>query len=144
MKNSSNADQAFGQWLRKELEARGYNLSPRGGGQTRFAEDSGISRPTISRLLKGTGEQDINTLTQLAEALGLRLGVVLVRAGILSDSDLQAVQHPPAGESRITPEDAATQLGITDEQQRDLFVAMTRTLQQQRQRSGDGDHAAEQ
>ncbi|MFD8005715.1 helix-turn-helix domain-containing protein [Streptomyces mirabilis] len=143
MKNKPD-NQAFAKWFRQELEARGYNLSQRGGGQTRFAEASGISRATVSRLLNGTGEQDINTLTQVAEALGLRLGAVLVRAGILSDSDLQAVQHPPAGQSRITPEDAATQLGITDDQQRDLFVAMTRTLQQQRQRQGDGDHAAEQ
>ncbi|MFE7853713.1 helix-turn-helix domain-containing protein [Streptomyces sp. NPDC057403] len=120
----------FGLWLRQQLETRGYDLGIRGGGQTRFAEESGIGRATISRILSGQGATDTKVLGQLAAALHIPLGEVLVRAGILDPSELRAVQEPPApGERRITPEQAADELGLTDEHRRRLFVNMTQTLQ---------------
>ncbi|MCX5362916.1 helix-turn-helix transcriptional regulator [Streptomyces sp. NBC_00124] len=124
----SRAD--FGRWLRQQLESRGYDLRIRGGGQGKFAEDSGIGRATISRILSGQGATDTRVLAQLAAALHIPLGEVLVRAGILDPSELRAVQEPPApGERRITPEQAAEELGLTDEHRRRLFVNMTQTLQ---------------
>jgi transcriptional regulator with XRE-family HTH domain len=121
---------AFGDWLRQQLESRGYDLGPRGGGQTRFAEDSGLGRATISRILSGQGATDTGVLAQLAKALHIPLGEVLVRAGILNPGELSAVQTPPApGTRRITAEQAADELGITDATQRALFVNMTHTLQ---------------
>lgn len=121
--------QSFAQWLREQLEARGYDLGIRGGGQTRFAADSGISRPTVSRLLSGTAGHDVRSMQLLAEALRVPLGEILVRAGILDATELAAVATPEPGARRITPEQAADELGIKDEQARALFVSMTHTLQ---------------
>lgn len=121
--------ETFPDWLRDQLTRRGYDVtSPRGGGQTRFAERSGISRATVSRLLRGEGTTDIQTLTLLAEALSRPLSDVLVRAGVLDERELRAAQHPP-GDRRITPEEAADELGITDPQARAVFISMTETLQ---------------
>jgi transcriptional regulator with XRE-family HTH domain len=119
----------FALWLRQQLESRGFDLGIRGGGQSRFAEESGIGRATISRILSGQGATDTAVLARLAEALHISLGEVLVRAGILNPSELTAVNNPPAGARRITPDQAADELGITDAQQRRLFLAMTQTLQ---------------
>jgi hypothetical protein len=65
----------------------------------------------------------------LAAALQIPLGEVLVRAGVLDEADLRAVQNPTTGPRRITPEQAADELGIDDEQSRRLFVNMAQTLQ---------------
>ncbi|WHM36285.1 helix-turn-helix transcriptional regulator [Streptomyces sp. BPTC-684] len=119
----------FAAWLHDQLTRRGYDLRPRGGGQTRFADDSRIGRATISRILSGQGATDTRILALLSEALRLPLGEVLVRAGILDESELRAVQDPTPGSRRITPEQAADELGIDDGQSRRLFISMTETLQ---------------
>lgn len=117
-------------WLHAQLSARGYDLSTRGGARTRFADDSGIGRATISRILNGQGATDIRVLTQLAAALGTPLGTVLIIAGLVTPDDLQAIQHPhPNPEQRITPEQAADRLGITDPTQRAVFLASVAALQ---------------
>ncbi|CAL9530891.1 helix-turn-helix domain-containing protein [Streptomyces sp. enrichment culture] len=126
MKNSS-AD--FAVWLTHELTARGYDVAnTRSGARARFAADSGLSPSTVSRLLRGYGATDIGTLTTLAKGLGIPLGEVLVRAGVLSREELDAVQHPPTGPRRITPEQAADELGIEDDQARRIFLGMVDTL----------------
>ncbi|MEU3917086.1 helix-turn-helix transcriptional regulator [Streptomyces sp. NPDC029004] len=122
----------FAAWLHEQLSRRGYDLSgPRSGGKSAFASASGISASTVGRLLRGDHVTDTRVLAMLANALNVPLGEVLVRAGVLNQSELQAVQHPPAGRPGITPEQAADELGITDEQSRRLFIAMTNTLQRQ-------------
>ncbi|WP_371652469.1 MULTISPECIES: helix-turn-helix domain-containing protein [unclassified Streptomyces] len=134
----------FAVWLRDQLTRRGYDLRPRGGGQTRFADDSGIGRATISRILSGQGANDTRVLALLSEALRLPLGEVLVRSGILDESELRAVQHPTPGSRRITPEQAADELGIADEQSRRLFINMTETLQRTPSPTHNEGRAAEQ
>jgi len=121
---------SFGDWLHAQLTARGYDLSgPRSGGKSAFASASGISAPTVGRMLRGDHVTDTRILALLAKTLGVPLGEVLVRAGVLAESELRAVQHPPKTDRQITPEQAADELGITDEQSRRLFVSMTETLQ---------------
>lgn len=143
-RTTEDAARHFAAWLREQLIARGYDLGIRGGGQTKFAEDSGIGRPTISRMLAGHGTADTRTLALLADALRLPLPAVLVAAGILTESELSAVRTPTPGASRITPEQAADELGILDEQSRRLFVNMAATLQRTSPpATGDADRAAE-
>lgn len=138
--SDTEARAEFGLWLRQQLESRGYDLRMRGGGQGKFAEDSGIGRATISRILSGQGATDTKVLAQLAASLHIPLGEVLVRAGILDPSELRAVQEPPSpGERRITAEQAAEELGLTDEHRRRLFVNMTQTLQRT---PPEGGHSA--
>ncbi|MFE4205391.1 helix-turn-helix domain-containing protein [Streptomyces goshikiensis] len=143
MERSTRATPAqFAEWLRQQLTARGYDLRPRGGGQTKFADDSGIGRATISRILGGHGATDTRVLALLAEALGAPLSEVLVRAGILDATELDAVQNPGTTGRRITPEQAADELGIRDEQARRVFLSMTATLQRETPRkNGEGNLA---
>lgn len=134
----------FAAWLREQLTRAGYDLSLRGGGQTRFAEASGISRATISRMLAGQGATDTRTLTLLSDALRVPLPTVLVRAGVLTEDELKGVHTPTSGPRRITPEQAADELGISDPQARDLFISMTETLRRSRSTHEQGGRAVEQ
>lgn len=123
---------ALASWLQQQLTTRGYDISgPRTGGRGAFATDSGISPSTVGRLLRGDKVTDTRVLALLAAALRVPLGEVLVRAGVLNEGELRAVQHPTTGSRRITPEQAADELGITDSQARRLFVSMAETLQRQ-------------
>lgn len=134
MKNNNHGqaatERAFAAWLHDQLTRRGYDLSGlRSGGKSAFAADSGISPSTVGRLLRGDNVTDTRVLGLLAKALHVPLGEVLVRAGILDERELAIVRDPQPGERRITPEQAADELGITDEQARRVFVSMTETLQ---------------
>lgn len=82
-------------WLRRELPRHGYNLEgTRAGGMSRFADDSGVSRPSVSRLLSGTGgEPSLDTLQAFGRALGYSLGQMLVNAGYLDREELKDLQE---------------------------------------------------
>ncbi|MEU9306920.1 helix-turn-helix transcriptional regulator [Streptomyces sp. NPDC048256] len=120
----------FGAWLAQRLESLGYNLSgPRSGGRSAFAEQSGISASTVTRLLRGDMPTDTRILRTLAEAISVPYPEVLVRAGVLTPDELAAVQRPTAPPGgRLTPEQAADELGITDPAERKVFVNMAKTL----------------
>lgn len=106
MKKTHPSDGTFGSWLHTELQRKGYDLGLRGGGRTRFAADSGISPSTVGRLLRNEGATDTRVLAAIAETLGYPLGTVLVRAGILTEADLDAISErrdttqPPSHLSR--------------------------------------------
>lgn len=129
MEHEQTGPHALAAWLRDTLTARGYDLSARGGGRTRFAAEAGLGRATVSRILSGHGAADIRVLTQISEALSEPLGPILVRAGLLTPNDLAAVQAPPRNSHRLTPDQAADALGITDPVRREVFTAQVRALQ---------------
>lgn len=108
--------ESFGRWLRDRMIQRDYNLSARGGGQRRLAEQTGLAPATISRLLAGTAlSPDPESLRRIAEVLTLPFGEVLIRAGVLTADELNAVQTaPPSDRPSLTPADAAAALGIDD------------------------------
>ncbi|KAF0795845.1 hypothetical protein P405_00340 [Streptomyces sp. FR-008] len=81
----------------------------------------------MTRLLRGEMPTDTRILRTLAEAIDVPLGEVLIRAGVITPDELAEVQRPVAA-SRITPEQAADQLGITDPAERKVFVNMAQTL----------------
>lgn len=133
MEQDTNAQSAqrFAAWLRDQLTVRGYNLSARGGGQRRFAKDSGITPSTVSRVLSGEGSTDTRTLERIATALNLSLAEVMVRAGVLTPADLQAVTHRDPTRPPMTPDEAADELGITDPHARRVFTATINALRTQ-------------
>ncbi|WP_019054988.1 helix-turn-helix domain-containing protein [Streptomyces prunicolor] len=139
--NSGENDRAtpeqFGTWLRSQIDQRGYDLAPKGGGQSRFAEAAGLSNSTVSRILRGQAVTETRTLQAIATALRLPLAEVLVAAGVLSARELHDVRNPTST-NPLTPETAADELGITDPQSRRLFVNMTATLREQRAENGEG------
>lgn len=127
----------FAAWVKDQITRQGYDVSGlRSGGRTRFAAASGISPATVGRLLNGTDVKDIKVLAQLAKALDAPLGDVLVRAGILEETELRAVQDPPPTPHPITPDEAADALGIKDDLDRELFRNTVDTLRRRRRRSG--------
>lgn len=135
---------AFAAWLSQELVRRGYDVTGlRSGGRSRFAADSGISASTVGRLLRGEAVTDTRVLGTLASALEKPLAEILVRTGVITDEQLYDVQHPTTDTARkISPEEAANDLGITDPHKRELFLNMTRTLQEQSD-TGEGEARAE-
>ena len=129
----------FGAWLTHRLEELGYNLSgARSGGRAAFAADSGLSPSTVTRLLRDEMPTDTRILRTLAEAIRVPYPEVLVRAGVLTAEELAAVQRPttPPG-GRLTPEQAADELGITDPAERKVFVSMTKTLRRNTPEDGE-------
>ncbi|MGE9695950.1 helix-turn-helix domain-containing protein [Streptomyces sp. CH6] len=139
----SNAAEEFATWLRARLDERGYDLRPRGGGQSRFATDAGIGHGTVSRLLRGQAAPETRVLQLIAEALRVPLAEVLIAAGVITHDQLAAVQTRPPRPAPLTPEEAADELGIRDPQSRALFVSMTETLRTTRTKRSDGNDAAE-
>ncbi|MFK0108549.1 helix-turn-helix domain-containing protein [Streptomyces sp. NPDC091217] len=129
----------FARWFRSQLERRGYEMRHRGGGQSRFAADSGLSAGTISRILNKQGAQDIKVLEALANALDLPLAEVLLAAGVLSRSELAGVQNPaPRPDGPLTPEQAAEEMGIEDPDDVAVFVNTTEFLIRRRAKTRDG------
>ncbi|MGW7201070.1 helix-turn-helix domain-containing protein [Streptomyces chryseus] len=135
MERSDKTEEARGQsardfaaWLRDQLTIRGYNLALRGGGQRRFAADAGITTSTVSRMLAGEGSTDTRTLEKVAASLGVSLGEVMIRAGVLTPHDLQAVTYRDPNRPPLTPDQAADELGITDPYARRVFNATIKAL----------------
>lgn len=112
-------------WLTGQLTARGYDLSVRGGGRTKFADDTGISRATISRILSGHGSNDVAILNAIADRLGIPRITVLIEAGLITDADLNAPRPP------ITDAEAARELGL-DDRETELFISYLDTIRRTR------------
>ena len=129
--------QDFAAWLRARMQERGYDLSPKGGGQAKLVRETGLGRTTISRILNGHPHvPDPDSLRKIAEVLALPFGTVLIRAGVLTDDDLRAVQTaPPSDRPPLTTDQAADALGLTDPVARQMHAAgvqAARDLQRQR------------
>ncbi|MGW4305111.1 helix-turn-helix domain-containing protein [Streptomyces californicus] len=123
MKRRTSQD--FAAWLHDRLVAKGYSLGLRGGGVSRFAEDAGVSKATVSRVLRGEGSTDISVLEKIAVALGVRLGVILVEAGVIDPDELGPAQRP---QGHMTADEAADELGIIDPTARQVFRGVVDTL----------------
>ncbi|MEU0102187.1 helix-turn-helix transcriptional regulator [Streptomyces sp. NPDC006267] len=117
--------QDFAAWLRDRLVAKGYNLGLRGGAVSRFAEDAGVSKATVSRILRGEGSTEIAVLEKIGEALGVRLGTMLIEAGVIAPDELDRAQRP---QGHMTADQAADELGIIDPTARQVFRGVVDTL----------------
>ncbi|MFI6057487.1 helix-turn-helix domain-containing protein [Streptomyces sp. NPDC051286] len=112
------------------MRRNGYDIdTPRGGGKSKLADDAGVHRAAVSRLLQRQSMPDLETMRGLAVALGVPLRDMLIRSGRLSEGDL-----PVAGSFRgeeadvpgwLSPEEAARRMGVPHELQ-DLFVKITK------------------
>ena len=115
------------------MRARGYDIdSPRGGGKTKLAEDAGVHRAAITRLLQRQSMPDLETMRGLSRALGIPVRDVLIRSGKLTEQDLPQAPAPPEptvvpGDHALSAEQAAAALGIP-EHLRAAFVQITEQL----------------
>ncbi|MGW4030241.1 helix-turn-helix domain-containing protein [Streptomyces sp. NPDC004838] len=116
----------FAAWIEELIRRRGYDIdSPRGGGKSRLADEAGVHRAAITRLLQRQSMPDLETTRRLAHVLDVPVRDMLIRSGRLTEQDLplpQAAEHAPqATERRLTLEEAAAGLGIPADQ-REIFI----------------------
>ncbi|GAA4905191.1 helix-turn-helix domain-containing protein [Streptomyces coeruleoprunus] len=117
----------FAAWLEELIRRRGYDIdSPRGGGKSRLADEAGVHRAAITRLLQRQSMPDLETTRRLAHVLQVPVREMLIRSGRLTEEDLPLPSLPdsarPGGASRhLTLEEAAAGLGVPPEQ-REMFM----------------------
>ncbi|MFE4640096.1 helix-turn-helix domain-containing protein [Streptomyces sp. NPDC056730] len=122
----------FATWVEELIRRRGFDIdSPRGGGKSRLADEAGVHRAAITRLLQRQSMPDLETTRRLAHVLQVPVREMLIRSGRLTEEDLplpDPLYAAPAGESAtgsasrtLTLEEAAIALGVPVEQ-RDMFV----------------------
>ncbi|MFJ4969269.1 helix-turn-helix domain-containing protein [Streptomyces sp. NPDC088755] len=124
---ASEPDQ-FTPWIEELIRARGYDIdSPRGGGKSRLADEAGVHRAAITRLLQGQSMPDLETTRRLAHVLRVPVREMLIRSGRLSEEDLPlpdlggAPSDPAGPPRRLTLEEAAAGLGVPCDQW-DMFI----------------------
>ncbi|MFE3827317.1 helix-turn-helix domain-containing protein [Streptomyces sp. NPDC059092] len=127
---TSDLDQ-FAAWVEELIRRRGFDIdSPRGGGKSRLADEAGVHRAAITRLLHRQSMPDLETTRRLARVLGVPVRDMLIRSGRLTESDLplpdarQLSDGAGAGPyevRRLTIEEAAIGLGVPEEQ-REMFI----------------------
>ncbi|NML50353.1 helix-turn-helix transcriptional regulator [Streptomyces sp. R302] len=124
---ASDLDQ-FAAWIEELIRRRGFDIdSPRGGGKSRLADEAGVHRAAITRLLQRQSMPDLETTRRLAHVLGVPVRDMLIRSGRLTEEDLPLPDDTTeraavaAEGSRLTLEEAAAALGVPAEQ-REMFI----------------------
>lgn len=96
------------EWLKREMPRRGYPIEgARAGGLSRLADDAGISRAALSRIMSGQAEPSLDTLRALGRCLGYSNLDMLRFAGIVEPEDL-------AGSQSGSPDDDVPRIGTDD------------------------------
>lgn len=112
-------------YVREAARRAGYDIdSPRGGGKTALARDTGMSPSTVGRMIAGKAMPDPAYLEPLAAALRVPLPELLVLSGLIS-RDVFSDQQPTRA---LSPRAAAADLGIRDPAKVELFETMVRAL----------------
>ncbi|MFF4184455.1 helix-turn-helix domain-containing protein [Streptomyces sp. NPDC001691] len=133
MGEKSSDMERFAGWVEDLMRERGYDIdSPRGGGRSRLAEDAGVHRAAVTRLLQRQSLPDLETMRALARVLGVGLRDMLIESGRVTAEDLPLPDGGrPGGKGgglgRLTPAEAAELLGIPDSHRRQ-FVEMTEMI----------------
>lgn len=120
---------AFAAWVEDLMRERGYDIdSPRGGGKSRIADEAGVHRAAVTRLLQRQSMPDLETTRRLARVLGVPVRDMLIRSGRLTAEELadphdHLVSPAPSAEfgRRPTLEEVADLLGVPADR-REMFV----------------------
>ncbi|MFJ3044007.1 helix-turn-helix domain-containing protein [Streptomyces tendae] len=118
--------QEFAEYIRAAARRAGYDIdSPRGGGRTALARDTGMSQSSVGRMLAGKAMPDPAYLEALATALRVPLPDLLVLSGLISREAFAGEAQSPRS---VSPREAAADLGIKDPAKVQLFETMVRAL----------------
>ncbi|GKQ34258.1 helix-turn-helix transcriptional regulator [Streptomyces sp. A012304] len=120
---------AFAAWVEDLMRDRGYDIdSPRGGGKSRIADEAGVHRAAVTRLLQRQSMPDLETTRRLARVLGVPVRDMLIRSGRLTAEELADPHDHPAAPApsaefgrRPTLEEVADLLGVPADR-REMFV----------------------
>lgn len=121
--------EAFAAWVEDLMRDRGYDIdSPRGGGKSRIADEAGVHRAAVTRLLQRQSMPDLETTRRLARVLGVPVRQMLIRSGRLTAEELADPHEQLASSAtgaeldhRPTLEEVAELLGVPADR-RDMFV----------------------
>ncbi|MEU1349690.1 helix-turn-helix transcriptional regulator [Streptomyces sp. NPDC005795] len=114
----------FATWIEELIRRRGFDIdSPRGGGKSRLADEAGVHRAAITRLLQRQSMPDLETTRRLAQVLQVPVRDMLIQSGRLTEEDLPlpSAGRQSTGRGRLTLEEAADGLGIAADQ-REMFI----------------------
>ncbi|WP_432063221.1 helix-turn-helix domain-containing protein [Streptomyces sp. S1] len=108
---------AFAGWVEGLMRQRGYDIdSPRGGGKSRIADEAGVHRAAVTRLLQRQSMPDLETMRRIAPLLGVSVRDMLIRSGRVTPEELpMAADLLPAADWQPSLEDFARWLGVPDE-----------------------------
>lgn len=112
------------------------------GSKSRLARDTGMTESSVSRMLLGQSIPDPKFFEVIAKAIQLPVRDLLVEAGIISERALTETNQSQVT-SRITLEQAADGLGITDPVARELFFASVERLRRQQDTTAPDSHGRE-
>jgi transcriptional regulator with XRE-family HTH domain len=114
---------AFAGWIEELMRRRGYDIDgPRGGGRTRIADEAGVHRAAVTRLLQRQSMPDLETMRGLARVLDVPVREMLIRSGRVTPEELPvSADLVPPPDWQPTIEDFAHWLGVPDERL-DVFV----------------------
>ncbi|MGW0118272.1 helix-turn-helix domain-containing protein [Streptomyces sp. NPDC003327] len=134
----------FAGWVEGLMRARGYDIdSPRGGGKSRIADEAGVHRAAVTRLLQRQSMPDLETMRRMAPLLGVSVRDMLIRSGRVSPEELPlAADLLPPGDWQPTMEDFARWLGVPDERM-DVFVKVVHQFLEPEPDSGEPRPAGE-
>ncbi|MFI6286887.1 helix-turn-helix domain-containing protein [Streptomyces sp. NPDC051018] len=113
----------FAGWVEGLMRERGYDIdSPRGGGKSRIADEAGVHRAAVTRLLQRQGMPDLETMRRIAPLLGVSVRDMLIRSGRVTPEELPlAADLLPPEDWQPSLEDFARWLGVPDDRL-DVFV----------------------
>ncbi|MBD0745623.1 helix-turn-helix transcriptional regulator [Streptomyces sp. CBMA152] len=114
----------FATWIEELIRRRGFDIdSPRGGGRSRLADEAGVHRAAVTRLLQRQSMPDLETTRRLAHVLEVPVREMLIRSGRLTEEDLPlpSLRGASAPSWQLTLEEAAVGLGVPPEQ-RAMFI----------------------
>ncbi|MFD7016030.1 helix-turn-helix domain-containing protein [Streptomyces sp. NPDC059928] len=118
--------------------------SPRGGGKSALARETGLSESAIGRMLRGETLPDPRHFAAISDAVGLDVNVLLIEAGILPRNYRPTPSETGAtgvGSRSITPTEAADALGIFDPIAREMLFGTIERLR--RLQDADGRPASD-
>ncbi|MFE0649145.1 helix-turn-helix domain-containing protein [Streptomyces sp. NPDC059534] len=141
---SSQGLDEFAGWVEGLMRARGYDIdSPRGGGKSRIADEAGVHRAAVTRLLQRQSMPDLETMRRIAPLLGVSVRDMLIRSGRVSPEELPlAADLLPPSDWQPTMEDFARWLGVPDERL-GVFVKVVNQFLEPDAEPADGPAAVE-
>ena len=126
MDTSENAAERFGALVRQLALDAGYDLTPRAGGRSDLARDTGMSVSAVGRMADGKTLPMPAQFEKIARALGTDVHNLLVAAGVISATDWPKDANPDVrsvtSQSPLSPEAAADSWGITDPMIRRMLI----------------------
>ncbi|MFF1507769.1 helix-turn-helix domain-containing protein [Streptomyces sp. NPDC058326] len=107
----------FAGWVEGLMRQRGYDIdSPRGGGKSRIADEAGVHRAAVTRLLQRQSMPDLETMRRIAPLLGVSVRDMLIRSGRVTPEELPMAEDLlPPSDWQPSMEDFARWLGVPDD-----------------------------